>query len=62
MYFFVSGRHRCVIHLVLIQNLERNELPRDLVVAKFLNFSNPTRCDPCPWAYRVEEKIKVSHG
>ena len=47
---------------LLVDDRERDEPPRDLVVTLLLHLFDPSRRDPCERTHRIEEELEVGHA
>ena len=50
-----------VVGAVLVDHLQADEPPIDLVGTQLLHFGDPSGSDPRPRAYRVQKEFKISH-
>src|SRR3954466_2072679 len=51
-----------VVGAVLVDHLQADETPVDVVLAQLLDLGDPTGGDPGPRANRIEKELEISHA
>ena len=50
-----------IVGAMLVDHLQGDEAPVDLVMPELLYLGDPTGCDPGPRAHRIEKELEIGH-